>query len=97
MKYPKLRQSAKGQECTFRTGFCNYDPETTVLAHMQFDGGKMGGKEHDISAAYACSACHEAIDQHKVKREWRWFYMGRALARTHKVMLSNRVIRIGDR
>ncbi|MGB9149942.1 MAG: nuclease domain-containing protein, partial [Burkholderiales bacterium] len=33
-KGKKLRQSARNQDCTLRFfTVCNYDPETTVLAH----------------------------------------------------------------
>ena len=59
-----LRQFARGQSCTLRLeGVCNHDPETTVLAHIVRKGhGIMGGKPHDLSAAHACSACHDVID-----------------------------------
>ena len=41
-------------------GICNGDAETTVLAHL--NGGGMGMKRPDTSAAWACSSCHDAID-----------------------------------
>ncbi|BBI46989.1 hypothetical protein KPSA1B_105772 [Pseudomonas syringae pv. actinidiae] len=35
MTSKKLRASAKGQDCTVRIpAICNYNPETTVLAHL---------------------------------------------------------------
>lgn len=57
----KLRDSARGQECTVRVpGVCNYDPDTTVLAHV--NGGGMGTKHSDMAGAVSCSACHQWLD-----------------------------------
>ncbi len=57
----KIRKSAKGQECQIRiAGTCSFNPETTVLAHL--NGGGIGRKQSDMLAAYACSACHDAVD-----------------------------------
>lgn len=83
LKSNKLRQSARGQDCCFRiSGICNGDPETTVLAHLQFEGGIMGGKAPDYSAAFACSACHEALDNRTIPPDERHLYMARAMVRT---------------
>ncbi|MBD3768002.1 MAG: DUF1364 family protein [Gammaproteobacteria bacterium] len=58
-----LRQSASGQACAVRiAGICNNDSSTTVLAHVNFGGHGMATKESDLSACYACSSCHDAID-----------------------------------
>lgn len=57
----KIRSSAKGKNCQVRIpGVCNYNPETTVAAHM--NGGGMGRKVHDIFSARCCSSCHDAVD-----------------------------------
>lgn len=57
----KIRKSARGEACTIRIpGVCNHNPETTVFAHRP--GGGMGLKGHDLFGAYACSACHDAMD-----------------------------------
>ena len=60
----KIRESAKGQNCTVRlVGICNHNPETVVLAHYRMAGTcGMGMKPSDIQAAYACSRCHDASD-----------------------------------
>ncbi len=65
MKSQKIRNSARGEECTFNVvGICNYNPETTVLAHLQLKGhGIMAGKAHDLSSCYACSDCHDYLDR----------------------------------
>lgn len=57
----KIRQSAKGEECTIRLPYiCNFNTETTVLCHR--NGAGMGMKSADSDAAYGCHACHEIID-----------------------------------
>jgi hypothetical protein len=59
----KLRDSAKGKDCTLRiVGACNFDPATTVLAHLPCGQKGMGMKGFDIIAVYACSACHDRLD-----------------------------------
>ena len=63
----KIRKSAKGEECQVRlAGICNFNPETTVLAHL--GGGGMGTKMPDLFGAYCCSSCHDVIDG-RVKTE----------------------------
>ena len=81
----KLRGSARGQDCTLGVvGVCNGNPETTVLAHVQFEGGTMGGKADDISACFACSDCHAWLDQHKGTELDEMFYAMRAIIRTQR-------------
>lgn len=61
MKRTKARQAAKGQDCVVNLPMaCNYNPETTVLAHV----GKGSAKRNDDNnAVYACFNCHGAIDR----------------------------------
>lgn len=57
----KLTKSAWGRQCTVRLpGVCNWNPETTVLAHM--NGAGIGLKDKDLFACYACSDCHSWLD-----------------------------------
>lgn len=57
------RKAASGQPCMVRIpGVCNFDPATTVLAHYRMAGGA-GIKPHDDQGAWACSACHDAVDR----------------------------------
>lgn len=59
-----LRKLAKGQKCQVRlSGICNFDPATTVLAHVR-KGGVAGValKPPDLCGVHACSNCHDAID-----------------------------------
>lgn len=58
-----LRKEAKGRDCQVRLpGICNFNPETTVLAHYRMDTG-IAKKPSDKRGAWACSACHDEIDR----------------------------------
>ena len=94
-KQTKLTKSAQGQECQIRLpGICNGDNTTTVLAHLP--GGGMGGKMHELAAAYCCSACHDMVDG-RTKRGWNspnelkvWHLEG--VIRTQELMLKDGLI-----
>ncbi|MGI0465462.1 MULTISPECIES: DUF1364 domain-containing protein [Serratia] len=61
----KLTREARGRECQVRIpGVCNFNPETTVLAHYRL-AGTCGTaiKPDDTQAAWACSACHDEVDR----------------------------------
>jgi predicted CxxxxCH...CXXCH cytochrome family protein len=64
-KYKKLRDSARGENCTLRIHpYCNGNPETTVLCHVSTGTNSgMGIKPPDWFAIYACSGCHDVIDR----------------------------------
>ena len=74
-----LRKEARGRGCTVRIpGVCNFNSETTVLAHIRAAGvSGMGLKSPDLLGAWACSACHDEID-----------------GRTHKSGLSRDELRL---
>lgn len=92
---PKLQRSARGQDCTMQVaGICNYNPDTVVLAHVQVEGGKMGGKTHDISACFACADCHAWLDQYHGTEEDRLFYTRRAMVRTWGVWIDMGLIKL---
>lgn len=60
-----LRKEARGRGCQIRIpGVCNFNPETTVLAHYRL-AGTCGTaiKPDDTQAAWACSACHDEVDR----------------------------------
>lgn len=60
-----LRDTARGRECQVRLpGICNFNSETTVLAHARLAGVTgVGQKAPDVCGAHACSACHDEIDR----------------------------------
>lgn len=59
-----LRKLAKGQDCQVRLpDICNFNPETTVLAHYRLSGTcGVGMKPPDLLGAWCCSDCHNVID-----------------------------------
>lgn len=67
----KLRNAARGRDCQVRIpGICNFNPETTVLAHYRLAGTcGTGCKPDDRQAAHSCNSCHDAIDG-RVKTEF---------------------------
>lgn len=71
MKKIDLRKEAKSRECQVRLpGICNFNPETTVLAHYRMAGlNGAGMKPDDIFGAWACSSCHDEIDRRTRKLE----------------------------
>jgi hypothetical protein len=83
MKNKKLRDSAKHQQCTMKVaGVCRDNYETVVLAHVNTEGGCMGGKSPDYSACFACVDCHQWLDRMEGSEEDRLFYTRRAMVRT---------------
>lgn len=60
-----LRKEAKGRDCQVRLpGICNFNPETTVLAHYRMAGlNGAGMKPDDIFGAWCCHACHDECDR----------------------------------
>jgi len=61
----KLRKEARGRGCMVRIPeVCNHNSETVVLAHYRLAGvSGIGMKSPDVLGAWACSACHDAIDR----------------------------------
>ena len=58
------RKWAKGKPCQIRIPCaCNFNPETSVLAHIRLAGITGGGqKAPDYLGAIACSSCHDLVD-----------------------------------
>lgn len=94
----KILRAAKGQDCTLQiVGCCNGDPATVVAAHLPDESHGMALKPCDLSVAFACSACHDAIDRRKTCGELeahRDFYLRRANLRTLRILLDLDVLRL---
>lgn len=91
----KLRNSARGQQCTFQIpGICNHDRETTVLAHLPSETKGMGNKSHDFFAVFSCSECHYAIDNHRLSELDGLYFSIRALMRTWEIWVSSGLVLI---
>lgn len=94
-KSKKLRDSARGMDCTMNVhGICSYNNETTVLSHINTEGGCMGGKSDDFSAVFSCAACHSWLDQNIGTELDRLFYTRRALIKTWRVWIENGLFKI---
>lgn len=59
-----LRKQTRNRDCAIRLpNCCNFNPETTVLAHLRLIGiSGFGIKSPDVLGAWACSACHTRVD-----------------------------------
>ncbi len=90
----KLRDSARGQECTLRIpGVCNFNPETTVLAHLACGQKGMGLKSPDKMAVFACSCCHDLLDGRR-QGELDQRDVIRALGETQAIWISQGLMTI---
>jgi hypothetical protein len=94
----KLRESARGRDCTIRIpGVCNFNPDTVVLCHVGRKRG-IGKKCHDIHAIYACSDCHDVVDGRaqycKALTEMIPTYTLEALEETQLIMLEEGLIKV---
>ena len=60
-----FRKLARGQDCQIRLPYiCNWDNDTTVLAHYRLSGlNGVGMKPPDLVGSWACSSCHDACDR----------------------------------
>lgn len=95
-----LRKLARGRDCTVRLpGVCNGNPETTVLAHFRMAGiSGIGMKSPDLAAAWACSACHDAIDRRAhtdLDRDYVRLAHLEGVVRTQAELMKLGVIKIG--
>ena len=58
-----ITKLARGQDCTVRLpGICNFNPETTVFAHISGVRHGHGVGIKTSFGAFCCSSCHDHID-----------------------------------
>ncbi len=86
------RKQASDRECKVRAPGCNFDPATTVLAHL--NGAGMALKRHDALGAWACSNCHDFIDNRRgvASHTMRRLYHLEGMARTLEILLDEKKI-----
>ena len=94
-----VREAAEGQPCTLQiVGVCNGDRSTTVLAHLPDESHGMARKSDDLSACFACDACHSVIDGRAKwpgsEREYRDWYFRRAMVRTWRILVEMDILKI---
>ena len=59
----KIRKSARDEDCCLQIHpYCNGNPETVVLCHLNSDGKGWAIKSPDWFGVYGCSDCHDVID-----------------------------------
>lgn len=87
-----LRQLAKDRQCQVRAPGCNFDPTTTVLAHL--NGAGLSQKHPDLLGAWACSACHDFVDNRAgvAASTTRRLYHLEGMARTIATLLAEGVL-----
>lgn len=88
MKSKKIRESARDEDCSLRmVGICNFNNQTTILAHLPCGMKGTGLKAPDNMAVYACSNCHDVLDS-RAKGEVDWRDVLRALAETQRKLIE---------
>lgn len=92
----KLRDSARGRECQVRIpNICNFNPETTVLCHL--NGGGTGTKKSDAFASFACSSCHDVLDSRVKTDVDRWMielWHRQGVERTQQIWLDEGLVEL---
>jgi len=95
LRMSKIRESAKGEDCTLLLGNCS-SAETVILAHIGKDRG-MGIKCGDHFAVYSCSNCHDVIDG-RVKTQYTKGDLAEikiiALERTQKKLIDKGLLHV---
>ena len=96
----KIRRSARGQDCCVQIyPYCNHDPSTTVLAHINSLDKGFAIKSPDWWAVYACSDCHDVIDGRQntvLKKDEVYAAVMRGIYRTQKRLIEQGLIKIDD-
>ncbi len=61
---PKLRESARDEDCLIRLPGCPQRRDMTILSHCRhwFAGKGMATKAHDLLTAYGCTHCDAIYD-----------------------------------
>jgi len=106
IRIKKIRDSARGQDCTVNGPYCNYLPETVRFIHYRTleDNAGTGLKPDDSAGCYACSDCDswlgegnrgsKATDSQGIAEYCnRQFYWFRACRRTWKLLIENGVLK----
>lgn len=95
-----IRRAARGENCTMEIlGACNRDPATVVLAHLPDESHGLARKSDDLSACFACDACHAVLDGRvpwpdEFEKGYREWYQRRAMVRTWRRLVELGVVTI---
>ena len=66
MKSKKIRESARGEDCSLRESPECQDGETVVFCHLNSGFRGTGIKSPDLFGVYACYQCHQILDAGEV-------------------------------
>ena len=91
MKSKKIRNSARGEDCSLRVHPQCQDGETVVLAHINTNYKGVGIKSPDLFSCYACYWCHhEMLDKGLVSHQDQL----RSMIETQKKFLDKGLIEV---
>ena len=100
-KSPRYRNKrilahARGQDCALCAPGCNYDPATTVFAHLNMwvAGKGAGRKADDLFGIFMCSSCHAYYDSGQfaeLPESDGWLLVG--LIKTQSILLRDGVVK----
>ncbi len=66
VKSKKIRNSARGEQCSLRVSPNCQDGETVVYCHLNSNFRGVGLKSPDLFGVYGCYHCHTLLDANKV-------------------------------
>ena len=95
LKTPKAwTQHARGQDCTVRLfQICNYNPETTVFAHLPNQSMGMKG----VFGCFACSDCHDVLDGRVPNHYAKWdleAHHRQGVVETMEILIRDGILKI---
>lgn len=99
LRSKKLRDSARGEECTMNSILCNFDPETVVLCHSNSHkhGKGLSIKADDRESFYGCSRCNYWFDDVAASKEVKEAMYEKAKEITHGRMRAKGLGHILDK
>ena len=86
----KIRESARGEDCTLRVSPNCQDGETVVFCHINSGFRGTGLKSPDLFGVYACYSCHTLLDAGHVDH----YDQLRALQETQMKLYSKGLIEV---
>jgi hypothetical protein len=95
----KLRDSARGRDCTILSPWCQNRRETVVWCHSPFQehGKGMGVKAHDLFGCYGCFECHTFLDlaskQEAMPHDERLLMFYRANSRSLLIVVQEGILK----
>lgn len=92
-----ITDSAKGEMCQVRIPtHCNYDPATTVFAHLNGAGMAIKSVYKGFEfGSYACSNCHGVLDDqiaNALPKETKQLYHYQGMVRTIPILIDKGLI-----